>query len=456
MSNYFDGEDGDCRVVKIVDDLGFSESNPEQPITKATIAALQEAYGSVTHELSPTSFAGYKVERTVSKGICTVTLSQEKKVTEAARKYAPELLEGQTTHYMQGKTLEEALESLALPPQEERTAKLNDDQKKVQQVIGDLKYFERGTQPRLSRMIHRLSCIMSYPPPGALQCALGTLATAYVHRNECITFSGSSQPRNGVINDGRLQIDMSKGAPCELEVSADASTSPHDIYSVLVTYMGGAILHLSKKIGLAVASTHEAESVATVKASEHAVYARIVLAALGMPCEGPTLLLTDNLSNQKVCQNAQSAARSRYFLIRLACLHQRVSDGELNIVHIPDPQNPSDFLTKFIPTPKTNMSVQYASGQLAVIQAGRPTPVAASADRLRMQYSLWGEAQAGRNWNQDMAVYQRQIASHNTAMHGMRPSGSTDRSSNAAMAEANRKQDDGETELKALLATQHT
>ena len=70
-----------------------------------------------------------------------------------------------------------------------------------------------------------------------------------------------------MINDGRLQIDMSKGAPRELKVSADASTSPHDIYSVLVTYMGGAILHLSKKVGLAVASTHEAESVATVKAS---------------------------------------------------------------------------------------------------------------------------------------------------------------------------------------------
>ena len=373
--------------MKIVDDLGFSESNPEQPITKATIAALQEAYGSVTHDLAPTSFAGYKVERSVHEGICTVTLSQEKKVTEAARKYAPELLEGQTAHYLQGKALEEALESLTLPPQAERAAKLNADQKRVQQIIGDLKYFERGTQPRLSRMIHRLSCIMSYPPPGALQCALGTLATAYVHREECITFSGGSQPRNGVVTDGRLTIDMANGAPRELEVSADASTSPHDIYSVLVTYMGGAVLHLSKKIGLAVASTHEAESVATVKASEHAIYARIVLAALGVPCEGPTLLLTDNLSNQRVCQNAQSAARSRYFLIRLACLHQRVSDGELCIVHIPDPQNPSDFLTKFIPTAKTNTSVQYASGQLTRTLLLNKVP--------------YGAAAAARNWQDD-------------------------------------------------------
>ena len=142
--------------------------------------------------------------------------------------------------------------------------------------------------------------------------------------------------------------------------------------------MGAALLHLSKKTGLAVASTHEAESVATVKASEHAVYARIVL---GVPCDGPTLLLTDNLSNQRVCQDAQSAARSLYFLIRLACLHQRVSDGELRIAHIPDPQNPSDFLTKFVPTAKTNTSVQYASGQLARSHADTPPPVAAFAHR---------------------------------------------------------------------------
>ena len=57
-------------------------------------------------------------------------------------------------------------------------------------------------------------------------------------------------------------------------------------------------------------------------------------------------LLTDNLANQRVAQNAQAAARSRYFLIRQACLHQCVTDGELAVVYIPDPQISSDFLTK--------------------------------------------------------------------------------------------------------------
>ena len=110
-------------------------------------------------------------------------------------------------------------------------------------------------------------------------------------------------------------------------------------------------------------STHDAENVATVKASELIVYARLVLAALGAQVEEPTLLLTDNLSNQKVCENAQASSKSRYFLIRSACLHQRVADGELHVVHIPDTENPSDFLTKFIPVAKTEASVKYVTGQ---------------------------------------------------------------------------------------------
>ena len=61
--------------------------------------------------------------------------------------------------------------------------------------------------------------------------------------------------------------------------------------------------------------------------------------------------------------NAQAATASRFFLIRSTCLHQRITDGELSVFHIPDPENPSDFLTKFIGAAKTEASVAYASGK---------------------------------------------------------------------------------------------
>ena len=66
----------------------------------------------------------------------------------------------------------------------------------------------------------------------------------------------------------------------------------------------------------------------------------------------------------RVAQNAQSASRSRFFFIRSVCLHQRITDGDLQVVHVPDPENPADFLTKFVSGPKTDASAAYCMGSI--------------------------------------------------------------------------------------------
>ena len=43
---------------------------------------------------------------------------------------------------------------------------------------------------------------------------------------------------------------------------------------MLLTYAHAAVAAITKKIGIAVGSTHDGENMATVKASELAVYAR--------------------------------------------------------------------------------------------------------------------------------------------------------------------------------------
>ena len=123
------------------------------------------------------------------------------------------------------------------------------------------------------------------------------------------------------------------------------------VYAILITLAGATVLHQTKKIGVAVGSTHDTENLATVKASEHAIYARIVLNALGNAAAAATRLLTDNLSNQRVARNANSAVASRYFLIRSTCLHQRITDGELTVGHVVDPENRA--------VTRTQMSIAY-------------------------------------------------------------------------------------------------
>ena len=79
----------------------------------------------------------------------------------------------------------------------------------------------------------------------------------------------------------------------------------------------------------------------------------------------PTVILSDNLANVRVAHRMGSSTNSRHFLIRYECLHQRITDGQIRVLHVRDPDNPSDFLTKFgLPALKFKVSCAYASGRI--------------------------------------------------------------------------------------------
>ena len=140
---------------------------------------------------------------------------------------------------------------------------------------------------------------------------------------------------------------------------------------MLLTRAGGTVLHLTKKIhgkglqGTAVTCPHDGEAKASVEASLRIDYARTVEAALGVPNDAPTLLLTDSLSNQRVAMNAGSAANSRHLLVVYDALQTRIALDQIQCAHVRDPENPSDFLSKpasMLSAEKFEASVGYASG----------------------------------------------------------------------------------------------
>ena len=358
---YFDAPDSDARLVKIVDDIAFSESHPDAPITESTFTALIDKYKDVTIHRYPKSLAGYKIDH--SADLKSLRISQPQKVLDAVMEHMPHLIhEPGSDKSLSGGKLEAALKALVLPT-EPPPKKLSKDQQRFQSITGFLKFFERGSYPRLSKMVHCLSRVMSNPPPETcVACAEGVLAYAYAHLNEGLHFEYRADAPTREHHDGKMDIDLSAGAPNGFEITADASTTP-DVYALLMTYMGASILHLTKNMGCAVANTQEGEQIATVRASEFGLYGRTVMRALGIPPEQPTIVVTDNLPNQRVSQNVQSSQRSRYFLIRYACLHQRIADGDFHVVFTHDPNNPSDFLTKLgLPSEKVEASVRYSTG----------------------------------------------------------------------------------------------
>ena len=380
---YFEGADGnECRMVKIVDDLGFSEANLAAPIIIATVKELKLRYNDqVTVDFNPTSFAGLKIEQ--AKDLSWLRISQPEKVIDAVTELMPDIMTAPSIapYLMSDAKLDGILNSLELvptikDPTKTGTAampKLNPNQKRVQKIIGYLKYFERGTMIRITERTHKLSCIMSNPPVSsarkpndsdALSAAEAVLALAYKHRYDFIQY-GDHGPQPSMGHDGRVSLDMTKRAPFDLDISCDASAAPRPVWSVLVTKNGGAVLHVTKNVGAPIASIMEGEGIASIKASEYAIYARIVEVALGNAdvIDTPTRLLTDNLGNMQVAGKDNSSARSRYYLIRYACLKHRTAEGQVRVLYVPDKENPSDFLTKSgIGKMKIYNSLYYATG----------------------------------------------------------------------------------------------
>ena len=158
-------------------------------------------------------------------------------------------------------------------------------------------------------------------------------------------------------------MTLADGAPAELEFAADASTAfPRLIYSLLGTYAGAEVVHKTKKIGPVVKDIFEAEMIASVVASQEAGYARLFLRAMGERIDAPTRIITDSLSGARVINNVQSAGRSRPFLWRSAVVQDMCAKGEIRVLHVPDADNPADFLTKWVSAVKVRASTRYTSG----------------------------------------------------------------------------------------------
>ena len=81
---------------------------------------------------------------------------------------------------------------------------------------------------------------------------------------------------------------------------------------------------------------------------------------MGVPPAGPTLVVTDNLSGAQV--GSGKSTRARHSVRRYAVFRQRVASGEVELRYVPDPENPSDFLTKMVPKEKLEKSLAWATG----------------------------------------------------------------------------------------------
>ena len=366
VGGFFSGKiDGsEFGVALVTDDLFVGEwGGADYLIGRRLGDQLKIKYKEIKYEEDPTSFTAYMIVYNRSLGC--VSLYMTVKTLEAVHEYLPDLQQGvrPSAKLKKGETLERLADLLKLPPAEVRHAKLDKEQKQVQEIIGSVKFLER-VRIDLSLAVHRLSCVMSYPPEGALLVAHLVLERAFDGRNTGITYGGV-----GDAADDSKNFDIHSGAPAGLQCVADATWGlPTDLYGIMMTYYGGAVFHQTKKINVVMQSSMETEGLATSKATEMAVYGREIAFALGIKLDGPTKCATDNTSNLQVSSGKGAANRTKYCIRRFLASRQRVTEGLVSLEHVKDVDNPADFLTKWLPAKKFKLSLAYATNSANAVK----------------------------------------------------------------------------------------
>ena len=135
------------------------------------------------------------------------------------------------------------------------------------------------------------------------------------------------------------------------------------MYGAILTYYGAAIYVNTKSIRVTNDSSMKNEGYGTQKVADIVEYAQAILTANGHPPNGPTFIGTDNLANALVCNDESSAGRCKHTLRRYTIVQDRIRKRDIDVGHIKDEENPSDFLTKWQPRKKMRLSVKYATGQ---------------------------------------------------------------------------------------------
>ena len=119
------------------------------------------------------------------------------------------------------------------------------------------------------------------------------------------------------------------------------STSAH-----VSTFGGGPVGWASKRQHSKALSSCEAEIMAASLAVCELVYFRGLLAEMGFPQEGPTVLHVDNTGAIALANHRSSSARSRHIERRYLYIRDLVHQGIIEVRYIPTDDNPADLLTK--------------------------------------------------------------------------------------------------------------
>ena len=311
---FYKVEDGKLTLIAVyVDDMILASKALED---LESVKNLLKKSFSITDLGEANWILGIHIER--DRGTKQIRLSQEQYIEEVLSKFDQQDARPMVTPMLASQRLVRAEQ----PEVDTRT---------YQRILGSVMWAMLGTRPDLAFAVGTLSQFSSAPTEEAL-CALMRVLK-YLR--------GTS----------KMKLTYQGGPKLELTgfVDADWAGNVNDRRSIsgfVFKIANGAISWSSKKQASTALSSTEAEYVAGAHAAKELVWLRALLAEIGSPCEGPTVLLMDNQSAMAIAENPVYHARTKHIAVRHHFLREKVEDGDLKLKYLPTGDQVADVLTK--------------------------------------------------------------------------------------------------------------
>jgi hypothetical protein len=100
-------------------------------------------------------------------------------------------------------------------------------------------------------------------------------------------------------------------------------------------------------------SSSEAEYMALAAAVQECVHLRQLLADLGYPQKGATVIYEDNQGCIALARNPVFHKRTKHIDIRYHFIRERILDGTIDLKYIPTSDQYADIMTKCLPKDRT-------------------------------------------------------------------------------------------------------
>lgn len=213
--------------------------------------------------------------------------------------------------------------------------------KPYREVLGGVMWAQVGTRLDLSYTVNLLARFQINPGPAHWYALMHVLA--YIKATLHYSLSYHRGTTDGLKPVGYVDADY----------AGDLLDTGRSTGAYVFMMAGGAVSWSSKRQETVALSTTEAEYMATSRACQQAVWMYSFMREAGLEQPTPAILLNDNTGSIALTESQKGHKKAKHIHIRYHYIRERVSEGDVRVIHVPSADNLADILTKPLPRDAT-------------------------------------------------------------------------------------------------------